>query len=69
MSDTDNSGDWIILVNDDEQYSLWPARRQVPPGWSVTGPCGNKEECVEYVDRIWTNMTPASLRGTSGAGF
>lgn len=51
-----------VLVNHEEQYSLWPDYKAVPAGWRETGQCGSKAECLAYVDREWTDMRPLSLR-------
>ncbi len=51
-----------VVVNDEEQYSLWPADRANPPGWRDTGKTGTKAECLEYVKEVWTDMVPRSLR-------
>jgi MbtH protein len=53
---------YLVVRNDEEQYSLWPAGRQVPPGWHETGFAGTEEECVAHVDEVWTDMRPRSLR-------
>ncbi|MBQ0985585.1 MbtH family NRPS accessory protein [Streptomyces sp. F63] len=51
-----------VLVNDEEQYSLWPEYLAVPAGWKETGTAGSKEECLEYVKEVWVDMRPKSLR-------
>lgn len=51
-----------VLVNDEEQYSLWPADQEIPAGWRTTGPQGSKQDCLDYVDEVWTDMRPRSLR-------
>jgi MbtH protein len=51
-----------ILVNHEEQYSLWPADLDVPGGWSETGMCTSKEECDKWLEENWTDMRPKSLR-------
>ena len=51
-----------VLRNDEEQYSLWPAGLQVPAGWQKVGKEGTREECSAYVDEVWTDMRPRSLR-------
>jgi MbtH protein len=51
-----------VLVNDEEQYSLWPADHEVPAGWRPDGTVGTKQECSDHVDRVWTDMRPRSLR-------
>ena len=51
-----------VVVNDEEQYSIWPAERAIPDGWHDTGKAGLKDECLEYVEEVWTDMRPLSLR-------
>jgi MbtH protein len=51
-----------VLRNDEEQYSLWPSGLQVPAGWQKVGKEGSREECSSYVDEVWTDMRPRSLR-------
>lgn len=55
--------DYIVLINAEEQYSLWPADKAAPEGWSQVGPTGSKDACEAYVDEHWTDMTPKSARG------
>lgn len=57
-----------VLVNDEEQYSLWPAHLTVPAGWRTEGPTGTRDECSAYVDTVWTDMRPKSLREHMDAG-
>jgi MbtH protein len=62
MSDPDMSLDFIVLINDEEQYSLWSGSIPVPAGWRVVhGPAG-KQACLDYVDDVWTDLTPRSVR-------
>jgi MbtH protein len=51
-----------VVVNQEGQYSLWFADRELPPGWSAAGMSGTKDECLAYVEEVWTDMTPVSLR-------
>jgi MbtH protein len=51
-----------VVVNDEEQYSIWPAGRALPPGWCEAGFTGNRQECLDHIDRVWTDMRPRSLR-------
>lgn len=53
---------FVVLINDEEQYSLWPAGKDAPPGWRATETCGTEEACMRWVDEVWTDMRPASLR-------
>ena len=60
--DTGSTTQYMVLMNHEEQYSLWPAHKAIPPGWEQVGPTGSEEECVAYVDEHWTDMRPKSLR-------
>lgn len=51
-----------VLINDEEQYSLWPADLPVPGGWTETGVCDTKGKCDAYIEENWTDMRPKSLR-------
>ena len=51
-----------VVVNDEEQYSIWPADRETPAGWRDAGKTGMKAECLEFIKEIWTDMRPKSLR-------
>ncbi len=54
--------DYLVVVNDEEQYSIWRADMAVPAGWRATGPTGAKQECLDYIEQTWTDMRPASVR-------
>jgi MbtH protein len=58
----DEEGDYLVLVNDEEQYSLWPSFHEIPAGWRATGPRGARAECLAWIDATWTDMRPKSLR-------
>jgi MbtH protein len=51
-----------VVVNHEEQYSLWPAERENPLGWSDAGKVGSREECLAHIEAVWTDMRPLSLR-------
>ncbi len=51
-----------VVVNHEEQYSIWPADKEMPLGWTKAGKQGSKEACLEYVNTVWTDMRPLSLR-------
>ena len=51
-----------VVVNHEEQYSIWPADRENPLGWRDSGKSGSKTECLAYVEEVWTDMRPLSLR-------
>ncbi|MCW6008204.1 MbtH family protein [Micromonospora sp. CPCC 205371] len=58
----DENGQYLVLVNDEEQYSLWPAFADVPAGWSVVYGQEDRQTCLDYVNANWTDMRPKSLR-------
>jgi MbtH protein len=51
-----------VVVNREEQYSIWPADRENPLGWSDAGKTGTKSECLAFIEEVWTDMRPLSLR-------
>jgi MbtH protein len=51
-----------VVVNDEEQYSIWFVDRDPPPGWKEVGKQGPKDECLAFIEEIWTDMRPLSLR-------
>jgi len=59
--DTDDRA-YVVVLNEEEQYSIWFADRDVPPGWKAVGVNGTKAECLDYIGRSWTDMTPLSVR-------
>jgi MbtH protein len=51
-----------VVVNHEEQYSIWPVDRENPLGWRDGGKSGTKDECLTYIKEVWTDMRPLSLR-------
>ena len=51
-----------VVVNHEEQYSIWPDGREIPRVWRDAGKAGAKDECVAYIKEVWTDMRPLSLR-------
>ncbi|HTQ13896.1 MAG TPA: MbtH family protein [Rhizomicrobium sp.] len=51
-----------VVINLEEQYSIWPAERENPLGWRDAGKTGTKQECLDYIKEVWTDMRPLSLR-------
>jgi MbtH protein len=62
MSATVPEQTYQVVVNHEEQYSIWPTRRTIPDGWKPVGPSGSKAICLDYIDKTWTDMRPLSLR-------
>lgn len=56
---------YLVVVNHEEQYSVWLADRPIPKGWRAEGTKGPMQTCLEHIDRAWTDMRPLSLRATS----
>lgn len=54
-------GTFLVLVNDENQHSLWPASAEVPAGWTVARPPGSRQECLGYIGEHWTDLRPRSL--------
>lgn len=54
-------GHYTVVVNKEGQYSLWPTQREFPPGWSAGGFSGDRYDCLQYIERTWTDMRPLSL--------
>lgn len=61
-AETKDTTVYTVVVNHEEQYSIWPSFRDIPPGWKSVGNPGTKEECLAYVKEHWTDMRPLSLR-------
>jgi MbtH protein len=60
--DEDDNTTYTVVVNHEEQYSIWPADRELPLGWTAVGKTGTKKECLDYIEEVWTDMRPLSLR-------
>ena len=53
---------YAVVRNHEEQYSIWPADRELPLGWEKVGKEGTTQECLDYIEEVWTDMRPLSLR-------
>ncbi len=53
-----------VVKNHEDQYSIWPADKELPRGWSTVGEAGSKQQCLDTINQIWTDMRPRSLRET-----
>ena len=70
MSTNDPAGQqYIVVVNDEEQYSIWPEGREIPLGWRAEGTSGSREACLDHIEKVWTDMRPRSLREALAAGL
>ncbi|HEY0165398.1 MAG TPA: MbtH family protein [Jatrophihabitans sp.] len=57
----DEDGRYLVLVNEENQHSLWPATIDVPDGWTVVHGEDSRQNCLDYIDSHWTDLRPASL--------
>jgi MbtH protein len=57
-----DDGVFRVVCNDEEQYSIWSADRELPLGWTAEGTTGSKQECLDHIGKVWTDMRPRSLR-------
>ena len=62
MSWGDDNTVYDVVINHEEQYSIWPTYKTLPAGWKTVGKQGTKAECLAYVDEVWVDMRPLSLR-------
>lgn len=53
---------FVVVYNQEDQYSVWPAGRDLPDGWSQSGSPTTREECLDHVERLWTDMRPRTVR-------
>jgi MbtH protein len=53
---------YVVVANEDGQYSIWPKHNKLPGGWRAVGKEGPREQCLQYIELVWTDMRPAGLR-------
>ncbi len=61
-SDKEDTTIYKVVINHEEQYSIWPEFKEDPKGWNNVGKIGPKSECLNYIKEVWTDMRPLSLR-------
>jgi MbtH protein len=62
MESEEDGGVYEVVVNHEEQYSIWLADRAVPSGWTKVGRQGSRSQCLDYIEEVWTDMRPLSVR-------
>jgi MbtH protein len=62
MSDTTTEVTYLVVRNDEDQYSIWRDAEPLPPGWYDAGKRGTEAECLAHIDEVWTDMRPRSVR-------
>ncbi|MEV1250030.1 MbtH family protein [Nonomuraea sp. NPDC050022] len=60
--ETDDGRTYRVVLNDEEQYSIWPAGKELPAGWYAEGVEGARDTCLAHIGQVWTDMRPKSLR-------
>jgi MbtH protein len=61
-TDPEDQTTYRVVINHEEQYSIWPEHRPAPLGWRDAGKIGSKSECLAYIKEVWTDMRPLSIR-------
>ncbi|MBW4717943.1 MbtH family protein [Saccharothrix obliqua] len=56
------STQFLVVLNDEEQHSVWFADRDLPAGWRAEGTSGTRQECLDHIERVWTDLRPRSVR-------
>ncbi|MBS0500884.1 MAG: MbtH family NRPS accessory protein [Proteobacteria bacterium] len=59
---TEDDDQWVVVINHEEQYSVYPADLPLPPGWSAIGFTGARDACLDHIQAVWTDMRPLSVR-------
>lgn len=62
MFEDDDVRPYCVVRNEEDQYSIWPADRAPPAGWTAQGVTGTKAECLAHIERTWTDLRPLSVR-------
>ena len=62
IEENEDSTMYCVVMNHEEQYSIWPSHREIPKGWKAEGKSGSKAECLDHIKHVWTDMRPLSLR-------
>jgi MbtH protein len=65
---SEDSTTYRAVVNHEEQYSIWPADKEIPAGWRAVGPTGAKSDCLNFIKDVWKDMRPLSLRTSMDKG-
>ncbi len=67
-TDTPDERRYAVVVNDEDQHSVWELGRDIPAGWRPTGFSGPMDDCLAHIDQVWTDMRPRSLREALDGG-
>lgn len=59
---------YVVVVNDEDQHSIWLAHRELPAGWTARTPATDRQSCLDYIGKNWVDMRPRSLRAAAESG-
>lgn len=62
MDENEDTRDYLVVRNDEEQYSIWLSDKPLPSGWHADGTSGTKDTCLDHIEQVWTDMRPLSVR-------
>ncbi|MEM6980747.1 MAG: MbtH family NRPS accessory protein [Planctomycetota bacterium] len=62
MSESESEINYLVVINEEGRYSIWPDYREIPWGWKAEGTRGKKDECLDHIEKVWTDMRPLSLQ-------
>jgi MbtH protein len=62
LDQDDEDLEYRVVINDEEQYSIWLVGADIPAGWRAVGVTGKKNECLDHIEEVWTDMRPLSVR-------
>jgi MbtH protein len=63
-ADDQGTARFRVVINHEEQYSIWPEGRELPRGWRDEGTSGTRQECLDHIEAVWTDTQPLNLRRT-----
>jgi MbtH protein len=62
MDEQQDTREYLVVLNDEEQYSIWLSDQPLPSGWRAEGTSGSKDACLDHIEQVWTDMRPLSVR-------
>ena len=62
MTEHEDTREYLVVLNDEEQYSIWPSDERLPGGWLAEGTRGSKDACLDHIEQVWTDVRPLSVR-------
>jgi MbtH protein len=62
FNDAETNRTYIVVLNKEEQYSIWPVGRDIPKGWTPALKTGTRKECLDFIKEVWIDMRPLSVR-------